>query len=189
LRVNPLYFPRRAVHGLRCELGRIEWRNLRPGQGRTRSSHPRGRSKARVLTAVLIAVVVLLAGGGVAVARWAPWRPIPPQRPAGVTVSNATFNSITIGWSEPDTGPVPAGYQIFENGRLVNSAGRTARSYLDAGLTPGSSYSFQVVAILGKLRSPKSAPLRVSTKVLRRSMPRCSAARLLWATPRSSRRT
>ncbi len=119
-----------------------------------------------MLTAFLIAVVVLLAGGGVAVARWALWRPIPPQRPAGVTVSKATFNSLVIAWSEPNTGPAPAGYQIFENGLLVNSAGRTMRSYLAAGLTPGSSYSFQVVAIAGKLRSPKSAPLHASTRAL-----------------------
>lgn len=107
-----------------------------------------------------VIVVAALAGGLVA---WAPWTQPPVLRPAGLATGPATANSISFHWARPATGPPPDKYLILSDGRAAGTVAGTATSYRQAGLTPASTYQYSVVALRGGKRSPRSAPLAVST--------------------------
>ena len=118
----------------------------------------------RPLAAVVTVVAVLVLAGGIIV--WAPWRSSQPPavpRPAGLSVDDATFSSVSLGWSGPVQGPGPGGYEIYEDGSPIGSVGGTVTSYWVVGLAPSTSYSFQVRAIKGRRHSALSAPLSTNT--------------------------
>jgi len=86
-------------------------------------------------------------------------------RPAGLTTSSATASSVAFSWSGPATGPAPDSYLIIEDGQAVGSVPGTTTTYQAAGLAPATSYQFQVQAVRGGTRSPRSSVLTASTTV------------------------
>ncbi|MGE5133096.1 MAG: fibronectin type III domain-containing protein [Gemmatimonadota bacterium] len=98
-------------------------------------------------------------------------------RPIGLKAGPATAHSGTLRWSRPPTGPLPDRYLIWRNGLPAGSAAGTATSYQQAGLDPGVTYQYRLVAVRGGKRSPASALLTLTT-----STPPISQARLqgLW---------
>jgi hypothetical protein len=118
------------------------------------------RRRRWTLFLVAAAVVLGLAGGVLA---WAPWIPPPVLRPAGLVAGASTANSIAFHWSRPPTGPLPDRYLILASGTVPGSVAGTVTSYRQAGLTPGTTYQYRVVAVRGGKRSPESAPLTVRT--------------------------
>jgi fibronectin type III domain protein len=121
---------------------------------------PHRRRRWAVVTVVAVIVLAGLAAGLVV---WAPWTSPPVLRPAGLAAGPATANSISFRWSGPPTGPLPDKYLILSDGRVAGSVAGTVTSYRRAGLTPASTYLYRVVAVRGGTRSPRSAPLTVST--------------------------
>ena len=110
---------------------------------------------------LLAAVVALGLAAGLVV--WAPWTPPPVLRPAGLVAGPSTATSIAFRWSRPRTGPLPDKYLVLGSGALVGSVAGTVTSYRQAGLTPGTTYQYRVVAVRGGKRSPQSALLSVRT--------------------------
>ena len=112
---------------------------------------------------IALAAVVVVAGLAAGLVVWAPWTVPPVLRPAGLVAGPATTNSISFRWSRPATGPLPDKYLIVSYGAVTGSVPGTATSYRRAGLTPGSTYKYSVVAVRGGKRSPPSAAVATST--------------------------
>ena len=68
----------------------------------------------------------------------------PPSTPSGLTASNVTPTSLTLGWNASTDSVGVTGYDIFRNGTKVASV--TSTSSTQTGLTCGTSYAFAVVA-------------------------------------------
>ena len=68
----------------------------------------------------------------------------PPAAPSGLSATAGT-SSITLSWTA-NTEPDLAGYRVLRNGVQVASLGKVT-SYVDSGLTAGSSYSYVVRAV------------------------------------------
>ena len=112
---------------------------------------------------IALAAVVVVAGLAAGLVVWAPGTVPPVLRPAGLVAGPATTNSISFRWSRPATGPLPDKYLIVSYGAVTGSVPGTATSYRQAGLTPGSTYKYSVVAVRGGKRSPPSAAVATST--------------------------
>jgi len=116
------------------------------------------------------AVVVLVIAAGVVI--WAPWRPAPLLRPAGLKAGTATTSSVVFHWSDPASGPQPDKYQILSSGKVVGTVAGNVTSYRVGGLAPDTAYQYRVAALRGGKRSALSAVLTVNT-----TAPPVSAAR------------
>lgn len=93
-----------------------------------------------------------------------------PGRP---TRGEVATNSAAVHWTAPANSPAPDGYEVLRDGNMVKAVEHTTTVYQDSGLTPGTSYRYQVVARWGENRSVPSAPLAVRTVT-----PPLAAARL-----------
>jgi Fibronectin type III domain len=120
---------------------------------------PRRRRRSAVLVVAALVVLGLTAG----LVIWAPWTPPPVLRPTGLMAGPSTANSVSFRWSPPRTGPAPDKYLVFGVGTAAGSVAGTVTSYRQAGLTPATTYQYQVVAVRGGQRSPPSARLTVRT--------------------------
>lgn len=81
------------------------------------------------------------------------WVAAAPSAPTGLTAA-AGNQQVQLTW----TGVSGAsGYNVYRNGGKVNSAALSATSYLDTGLTNGTTYTYQVAAIANGQESQKSA--------------------------------
>ncbi|MBO0775198.1 MAG: DUF2510 domain-containing protein [Actinobacteria bacterium] len=126
------------------------------------------------LVAVVAGVAALGLIAGLVI--WAPWQSAPLLRPAGLAAGPATASSVTLRWAPPATGPAPDRYQVRQDGTVVGSVPGTATSYRAAGLSPATSYRYQVAAIRGGKRSALSVALQLTTVT-----PPTSAGRLAGA--------
>ncbi len=112
------------------------------------------------LTAVGAAVVA----AAVALVVIAPWKSPPPVlKPAGLVLDAATTTSVAIRWSSPATGPEPTVYKILRNGQPVGQVPGTTTYFRETGLPPATTFRFQVFAVRGNKRSPRSSVLTVAT--------------------------
>jgi hypothetical protein len=102
----------------------------------------------------------------------------PPLQPTGLATSDRTTSSVELVWSGPATGPVPDQYEILQDGTEAGSVQGSTTDYLDAGLDPGTSYQFSVVAIRDGKQSPPSRTITVKT-----TTPPLSDAVLHWSGP------
>ena len=123
-------------------------------------------SRIRGRLAVGIGAVLVVAAGGTAAAvglhHPSPPPPVIPPRPAGLNVVNFTYSSVVFGWSEP-RGPRPTHYLIFEDGQPVGTLPAGTTSDTVSGLSPETSYNFQVEAVRGHQHSRESAVLPADT--------------------------
>lgn len=128
-----------------------------PGTTLTVSSPAEKRPAWWVLVAAATVVVVLL-GWTVS---WFVWlRPGPgPVRLAAPTV---TSSSVSLTWSRPASGAVPAHYVIRRDGMDVATIGAVT-SYRDADLKPLTAYHYRVVGVVGGQRTRPTAELVVRT--------------------------
>lgn len=83
--------------------------------------------------------------------------------PVGLTVSKATWTSVTLHWSPSPLGPVPGEYQIVSKGILVGVVPGAVDSYDITRLAAGASYTFEVRAVWENAVSAPSAPLKALT--------------------------
>jgi serine protease len=69
---------------------------------------------------------------------------VPPTTPGNLVVTGKQTSSITVGWTASSDTYGVAGYDVYRNGIKVGTT--TALSSTSSGLTPGTTYSFYVVA-------------------------------------------
>ncbi|MDL2077162.1 glycoside hydrolase family 18 protein [Streptomyces sp. GXMU-J15] len=84
--------------------------------------------------------------------------PTIPGTPAGLTVSGRGSTSISLAWN---TVSGATGYNVYRDGTKVTAV--TGTSATVTGLSPSTSYSFQVTATNAAGESPKSAPVTGTT--------------------------
>jgi chitodextrinase len=68
----------------------------------------------------------------------------PPPAPTGLTATPTSSSQVDLNWSPAGGSGAAAGYRIYRNGSLVGST--TATSYMDTGVTPGTTYTYAVTA-------------------------------------------
>ncbi|MFE9613663.1 chitinase [Streptomyces sp. NPDC006012] len=84
--------------------------------------------------------------------------PTVPGTPGGLTVSGKTSSSVSLSWS---TVSGATGYNVYRDGTKVTAV--TGTSATVSGLTPATSYSFQVTATNSAGESGKSAAVTATT--------------------------
>ena len=105
--------------------------------------------------------------------------------PSGVS-PNATGLRIQLSWSEsvdPESGVWS--YRVYRDGQLVGTS--VVTSYVDSGLSEGSSHSYEVSAVNGVgLESNRSAPV-TGTTLADSTAPTIESVNIDTATPLSCR--
>jgi chitodextrinase len=71
----------------------------------------------------------------------------PPQAPAGVTASSPFGTEMQLSWNATTDDFGVAGYKLFRDGTEI--ADLTGTSFMDTGLTPGTTYRYEVRAYDG----------------------------------------
>lgn len=70
----------------------------------------------------------------------------PPSTPTGLTATNAGITAITLNWTASTDNIGVAGYQIYRGGALVKTLQGTTTGFNDVGLSPSTSYTYQIAA-------------------------------------------
>jgi serine/threonine protein kinase len=112
---------------------------------------PPRRRRGLYIAAAAAAAVIIAVGALLAVHPWSHATVV--AQPTGVTLGTETANasgtaySMAISWSGPASGPQPDKYEIFRNGTQAGTVLGNETSFTVNGLTPDTSYAFQVVAV------------------------------------------
>jgi serine/threonine protein kinase len=118
----------------------------------------------RRLRLALTGVGAVVVAAAVALVVIAPWKSPPPVlKPTGLVVDASTTSSVAIRWAGPATGPEPTVYKILRNGHVVAQVPGTTTYFRETGLPPATSFRFQVFAIRGNKKGPRSSVLTVTT--------------------------
>jgi hypothetical protein len=135
-----------------------------PSGGRRRLMIIGGLVALAVLAAVGVAVA--MAGRSDKPAAAASPSPVPSPTifaPVALTEDVEAF-TVTISWSQPDSGTEVGQYSVYRNGDLVGSVTPPVLTYTDEDVVPGKKYTFEVEALAGGLVSDR-ASIEVTTKV------------------------
>ncbi len=84
-----------------------------------------------------------------------------PSMPTGLVVKGVSQNSVTLGWSANDPKEEVIGYEIYRNGTLVTIT--KSPTFVDTGLTPDTTYTYQIVAVNISGISKKSQQVTAKT--------------------------
>ena len=123
----------------------------------------RGRRRAILAGAILVAFAAGTATRFVAFSGLAEGSSAAPPQPAGLTATARTDSSVTIAWSAPASGSRPTLYVIEQDGTLVGSVPGTITTYRVTGLASAATYTYRVVAFQGGHPSPISTALVTQT--------------------------
>lgn len=85
-------------------------------------------------------------------------------RPAGLTADQRGANSITLGWSNPASGPLPDKYVILRDGAVAGTVPGKVDHFKVSNLAPATTYDFRVIAYRARARSQSSHNLYVATR-------------------------
>jgi Fibronectin type III domain len=89
---------------------------------------------------------------------------VPPVlRPVGLSAISVTYTTVQIIWSAPRTGPRPTSYWILEDGGQIGSVPGRVTAFEVTGLSPNTTYVYQVVAIRQHRLSRLSAAVQAAT--------------------------
>lgn len=84
-----------------------------------------------------------------------------PTTPGSLQSSNVTATSATLSWTASTDNVGVTGYNVSRNGVPLSTV--TSTSFADAGLSPGTTYAYSVVAIDGAGNTSSAASLDVTT--------------------------
>jgi serine/threonine protein kinase len=90
------------------------------------------------------------------------YRHDPVLRPTGLTSAYTGPDMVGFAWAPPTSGPQPDSYEVLEDGKLVHHLSGSQTSYIQRGLTRGTSRAFQVIAIRDGKSSKPSADLSMA---------------------------
>jgi Protein kinase domain/Fibronectin type III domain len=110
----------------------------------------------------IVALAFAVAGAGVVYVIH-PW-PYPVLRPTGLTAEKRSTSSISLGWSNPGSGPLPDKYVILRDGAVAGTVPGNVNHFAESGLAPATTYDFRVIAYRGSVRSQSSHNFHVATQ-------------------------
>jgi chitodextrinase len=88
----------------------------------------------------------------------------PPTIPSGVAANAVGSGRVNVTWNASQDNNQLAGYTLYRNGNAVANVGPATTSYGDAGLSPSTTYSYQVDAFDGAgNHSARSAAVSATT--------------------------
>jgi hypothetical protein len=125
---------------------------------------PPERRDRRLAVGIVVVVVAIVVG----VVLWLTRSPGQPLTPTSLRATTAVCDppcdriepSVTVTWTQPEEGARPASYRILRDGAPLDAdLDGTARSFVDASVTVGESYEYQVIAQSPRGDSPPSAAL------------------------------
>jgi hypothetical protein len=128
-----------------------------PAPTPTQAGGSGGKGKTATLVGVALVVVALIAG----VVVWAPWKSKSVPQPTGLTAAAVTANSAKVSWTAPATAPDK--YEVVENGKIVAHLAGDDTFFTASGLSPASTYSYRLIAVVGGTSSPRSSAVTVTT--------------------------
>ena len=114
----------------------------------------------------------ILATGDSIEARTDPEENQTPDPPLNLTVVDATWSSVTLGW---DASPGAPSYFVYRDGSLVASS--SATGFTDSGLQPESTYHYRVTAVSAG-RESEGADIQATTQAAPDTEPPTSPAGL-----------
>lgn len=88
---------------------------------------------------------------------------VPPSAPTGLVANYITNTTMQLNWTASTDNVAVTGYDVFRNGVKVNSTNITGTVFNNNGLTPGTNYTFIVVAKDASNNQTSSAPLPAIT--------------------------
>jgi Protein kinase domain/Fibronectin type III domain len=118
------------------------------------------RRRAGIFSIAALAVAVALAGAVYIVHPW----PYPVLQPTGLTADQRGATSVSLGWSNPASGPLPDKYVILRDGKVAATVPGNVNHFKYDGLAPMTTYDFRVIAYRGSDRSQPSPDLRAATR-------------------------
>ena len=83
--------------------------------------------------------------------------------PVGLTVLAESGGAVRVSWKAPAQAAGITGYTIYRGGTLLKLVSPSLTSYLDDTVDPEQSYSYEVEAVTGAGRSPRTASVSVTT--------------------------
>lgn len=114
-----------------------------------------------------------------------------PSVPTNLAAVVASSTEIDLSWTASTDNVAVANYQVFRGGVLIASPATT--TYADTGLTPGTSYSYTVLAVdTSSNASAQTSPVATSTIALAvisnisSGTPTTTAATITWTTDQNS---
>ena len=78
--------------------------------------------------------------------------------------TSTTLNSITLDWDTSTDNRGVTGYRLTRNGTTITTTSGSTLSYTDSGLSPGTSYSYTIVALDQAGNTSPAASLSASTQ-------------------------
>ncbi|WP_172826828.1 fibronectin type III domain-containing protein, partial [Flammeovirga sp. SJP92] len=86
----------------------------------------------------------------------------PPSAPSNLVSTSVTQTSVGIQWN--DNSSDEEGFEIYRNNTLVATVGAGVTSYNSQNLASNTTYTFEVLAYNGNLKSAKTSPLQITTE-------------------------
>lgn len=93
--------------------------------------------------------------------------------PTGVLSPGATPGRVAIVW--PHTNDATDGFRVYRNGAQIAALDRYAQTYVDATVSPGTTYSYTVASVQGTTLSAPSAAVTVTTPTTPTVITACSS--------------
>ena len=84
--------------------------------------------------------------------------------PGNFRSTSTTLNSITLDWDTSTDNRGVTGYRLTRNGTTITTTSGSTLSYTDSGLSPGTSYSYTIVALDQAGNTSPAASLSASTQ-------------------------
>jgi hypothetical protein len=131
-----------------------------PAKPRKRRNTRMIRRRAGIIATAALAVAVAVTGAVYVIHPW----PYPVLQPTGLTADQRAATSISIGWSNPASGPLPDKYVILRDGKVAATVPGNVNHFRDEGLAPDTKYDFRVIAYRGQAHSASSQDLDVATQ-------------------------
>ncbi|WP_044204735.1 fibronectin type III domain-containing protein [Flammeovirga sp. OC4] len=86
----------------------------------------------------------------------------PPNAPSNLVSTSVTTSSVSIQWNDNSTDE--EGFEVYRNNNLVATVGANVTSYNSQNLSSNTTYTFEVLAFNGTLKSSATSPLQITTE-------------------------
>ena len=152
----------------------------------------RSTGRRRATTTAVVVCSFAVAAAALALI-WQPWKTTRPGVPSALQGQGTSATSIRLLWVAPRRGRKVEQYLIVRDAMIIGAVSAPSTSYVDKGLPPGTTHSYQVVASAGNERSSPSTAVTASSldpspDALVAVSVRATSANLKWSAPPASPR-